>query len=300
MRDPGAVLDVFGPSQEGASLHDVLAGMVKPPFFPVHMADFRGELRFHDLEGSADFALGSIQVKARAIPHIGHTLGYRLEADGRSVVYISDHQAPVDRRTVDKEVLDLTDGADLIIHDAQYTDEEFMTLSDWGHSTAAVCSSGGSPVRSTAAQSVPSRPIPYRQGDRQDAQPRPAAGVQADTRGECRFGGGIGGPGEGMTMTFDLAQFKDAMSRFTTGVTIVAGMEDGQPVGFTCQSFVSLSIEPPFVAVAPARTSTSWPRIARAGASASTCSAITKRSCAGALPCLEATSSSGWTGIRRR
>ena len=66
-------------------------------------------------------------------------------------------------------------------------------------------------------------------------------------------------------MTFDDRGFKDAMSRFTSGVTIVAGMEDGEPVGFTCQSFLSLSIDPPFVAVAPARTSTSWPRIARAG-----------------------------------
>ncbi|MGA2835004.1 MAG: flavin reductase family protein [Acidimicrobiales bacterium] len=64
---------------------------------------------------------------------------------------------------------------------------------------------------------------------------------------------------------FDLSGFKDAMSRFTTGVTIVSGIEDGEPVGFTCQSFVSLSIDPPFVAVAPARTSTSWPRIARSG-----------------------------------
>jgi phosphoribosyl 1,2-cyclic phosphodiesterase len=137
MRDPGAVLDVYGPSQEHGSLHDVLAGMVKPPFFPVHMADFRGELRFHDLEGSADLSIGSIQVKVRTIPHIGPTLGYRLEADGRAVVYISDHQAPVDRRSVEKDVLELCDGADLVIHDAQYTDEEFVTLSDWGHSTAA-------------------------------------------------------------------------------------------------------------------------------------------------------------------
>jgi phosphoribosyl 1,2-cyclic phosphodiesterase len=136
MRDPGAVLDIYGPSQEGASLHDVLSGMVKPPFFPVHMADFRGELRFHDLDGSADFSLGSTRVKVRPIPHLGHTLGYRLEADGRAVVYISDHQAPLDRRTVDKQVLELCDGADLVIHDAQYTDEEFVTLSDWGHSTA--------------------------------------------------------------------------------------------------------------------------------------------------------------------
>jgi 3-hydroxy-9,10-secoandrosta-1,3,5(10)-triene-9,17-dione monooxygenase reductase component len=68
-----------------------------------------------------------------------------------------------------------------------------------------------------------------------------------------------------MTVTFDLAQFKDAMSRFTTGVTVVAGLEGGRPVGFTCQSFVSLSIDPPFIAVAPARSSTSWPRIAGAG-----------------------------------
>ncbi len=66
-------------------------------------------------------------------------------------------------------------------------------------------------------------------------------------------------------MPFDVAQFKEAMSRFITGVTIVSGIEDGEPVGFTCQSFVSLSIDPPYVAVSPARTSTSWPRIARAG-----------------------------------
>ena len=64
---------------------------------------------------------------------------------------------------------------------------------------------------------------------------------------------------------FDPERFKDAMGRFATGVTIVSGIEDGLPVGFTCQSFVSLSIDPPYVAVAPARTSTSWPRIARSG-----------------------------------
>ena len=66
-------------------------------------------------------------------------------------------------------------------------------------------------------------------------------------------------------MTFDMAKFKEAMSTFATGITVVAGIEDCEPVGFTCQSFVSLSIDPPYIAVAPARTSTSWPRIAKAG-----------------------------------
>jgi 3-hydroxy-9,10-secoandrosta-1,3,5(10)-triene-9,17-dione monooxygenase reductase component len=60
-------------------------------------------------------------------------------------------------------------------------------------------------------------------------------------------------------------RFRDAMSRFATGVTIVTGIDDGEPVGFTCQSFISLSLDPPLVAVAASRTSTSWPRIARAG-----------------------------------
>ncbi|MDA8343731.1 MAG: flavin reductase family protein [Actinomycetota bacterium] len=61
------------------------------------------------------------------------------------------------------------------------------------------------------------------------------------------------------------ARFKAAMGRFATGVTVVAAVEDGEPVGFTCQSFVSLSLDPPLVGLAPAKTSASWPRIAQAG-----------------------------------
>ncbi|MGH8995843.1 MAG: MBL fold metallo-hydrolase [Acidimicrobiales bacterium] len=137
LRDPGAVLDVYGPSQEGTTLHDVFASVVQPPFFPVHMGELRGELTFHDLDGPGDFALGGIKVTVRAIPHRGHTLGFRLEWEGRTVAYLPDHQAPVDRRTVDQGVLELCDGADLVIHDAQYTDDEFVTMSDWGHSTFA-------------------------------------------------------------------------------------------------------------------------------------------------------------------
>jgi flavin reductase (DIM6/NTAB) family NADH-FMN oxidoreductase RutF len=66
-------------------------------------------------------------------------------------------------------------------------------------------------------------------------------------------------------VNFDPARFKEAMGTFATGVTVVTGIEEGRPAGFTCQSFLSLSIDPPYVALAPARTSTSWPRIARAG-----------------------------------
>jgi flavin reductase (DIM6/NTAB) family NADH-FMN oxidoreductase RutF len=67
-------------------------------------------------------------------------------------------------------------------------------------------------------------------------------------------------------VSVDEQEFKDVLGRFATGVTVVTGLEEGSPVGFTCQSFMSVSIDPPYVAVAPARSSTTWPRIARAGA----------------------------------
>ncbi len=135
IRDPGAVLEVYGPSQEGRALQEVLVGMVEPPFFPVAMADFRGELRCHDLDGPTEFAVGRFRVKAVSVRHIGHTLGFRIESGSRSLAYISDHQAPIDQHTVDEHVLELCDGVDLLMHDAQYTESEFATMSSWGHST---------------------------------------------------------------------------------------------------------------------------------------------------------------------
>lgn len=62
----------------------------------------------------------------------------------------------------------------------------------------------------------------------------------------------------------DSGRFKAVMGHFATGVTIVTALEGDKPVGFTAQSFVSLSLDPPLVAVCPALTSTSWPRIAAA------------------------------------
>jgi flavin reductase (DIM6/NTAB) family NADH-FMN oxidoreductase RutF len=68
------------------------------------------------------------------------------------------------------------------------------------------------------------------------------------------------------TRAFDTGRFREIMGHFATGVTIITAMEDEGPVGFTCQAFASLSLEPPLVVLAPGKNSTSWPRIAQAGA----------------------------------
>ena len=72
---------------------------------------------------------------------------------------------------------------------------------------------------------------------------------------------GVGSSGAG----FDQQRFRDVLGHFASGITIVTAMEDEGPVGFTCQAFSSLSLEPPLVAIAPGKSSTSWPRIAAAG-----------------------------------
>lgn len=64
----------------------------------------------------------------------------------------------------------------------------------------------------------------------------------------------------------DPVLFRQVMSRFATGVTVVTGFDpDGEPAGMTCQSFTSLSLDPPLAMVCPAKASTSWPRIGVGG-----------------------------------
>jgi len=68
-----------------------------------------------------------------------------------------------------------------------------------------------------------------------------------------------------LTTGLDQARFREVLGHFATGITIVSALEEGVPVGFSCQSFAALSLDPPMVVLAPARTSTSWPRIRAAG-----------------------------------
>ncbi|WP_121708923.1 flavin reductase family protein [Streptomyces sp. E5N91] len=64
---------------------------------------------------------------------------------------------------------------------------------------------------------------------------------------------------------FDTATFRSVIGHFCSGVTVVTGQTDDGPVGFTCQGFHSLSLEPALIVLLPGRGSTSWPRIAATG-----------------------------------
>ena len=135
----GSQLDIYGPHQEdGLLLGDAFDEFMRPPFFPVRTSDLPGDIRFHDVSDT-QMAVGNAKVTVRSIPHVGNTNGYRIDWDGVSVAYISDHQSPVvgevEGVSVADAVLELAQGVDVLIHDAQYWPGEWRTKSDWGHCT---------------------------------------------------------------------------------------------------------------------------------------------------------------------
>lgn len=65
--------------------------------------------------------------------------------------------------------------------------------------------------------------------------------------------------------SFEQGEFRTALGHFASGVVVVTGSQDGHPAGLTCQSFFSLSLDPPLVAFAPGKKSTSWPRVSSSG-----------------------------------
>lgn len=130
----GAQLDIFGPGEE-MDLGDAFDQFMRPPYFPVHYSELVGDITFHTIE-EGQFEVADAAVTARVVPHVGKTFGYRVELNGLSVVYIPDHQMPMDGTFgVAEGVLALAAGADVLIHDAQYTPEEFAERPHWGHCT---------------------------------------------------------------------------------------------------------------------------------------------------------------------
>lgn len=126
---------VYGPGEGDESLGESFARFMTPPFFPIETGHLPATITFDDAL-DCEFELAGAEIMARPVPHTGTTAGFRVTRNGVSVAYVPDHQEPVGRPTeVAPSVLELCAGADVLIHDAQYTPDEFAMKADWGHST---------------------------------------------------------------------------------------------------------------------------------------------------------------------
>lgn len=132
---PGSRLDLYGPAQDGHSLEDAVRKFISPPYFPVGIDELPGEIHFHELL-DGEVVIEGTTVTSAQVPHCGRTLGFRLERDGTTMAYVSDHQQPLhDSTFVDPAVLELCRGVDVLVHDAQFARDDFELKSTWGHCT---------------------------------------------------------------------------------------------------------------------------------------------------------------------
>jgi ribonuclease BN (tRNA processing enzyme) len=127
--------EIYAPRQpDGRSIQELFMEKIRPPMFPVPLDQFAARITFHEV-GDEDFSIGNLQVRSRFVPHLGPTLGFRVTHHDVSVTYLSDHQQPLGDYGITDAARELCENTDLLIHDAQFTKDEFATKASWGHST---------------------------------------------------------------------------------------------------------------------------------------------------------------------
>jgi len=136
---PDLEVHVWGPPSTTLHLRDRLARYLSPPLFPVQMRDLPSRLMLHDVPLS-DFEIEAMGIKASLVCHPGPTVGYRISENGKAVVYLPDHEPALGARRFPGDAnwtsgFELAEEADLLIHDAQYTPEEYAEHIGWGHSS---------------------------------------------------------------------------------------------------------------------------------------------------------------------
>jgi phosphoribosyl 1,2-cyclic phosphodiesterase len=138
MFNPRSEISVWGPASPEASLEDRIARYISAPLSPVDVHELPCHPSFQEAE-TTEWRIGSATIRAASVSHRGPTLGYRIEADGTSLCYIPDHEPGLGSPLADLEEewisgFDLAQGASLLIHDCQYTDDEYPHHVGWGHS----------------------------------------------------------------------------------------------------------------------------------------------------------------------
>ena len=136
---PGLEVHIWGPSSTVLPLRARLTRYLSPPLFPVRLRDLPCRLTLHDVP-LGTFEVPGLSMRAALVCHPGPTVGYRLDDGASTVAYLSDHEPALGARRFPDlprwtSGFDLAYGADVLIHDAQYADDEYEDHLGWGHSS---------------------------------------------------------------------------------------------------------------------------------------------------------------------
>ena len=138
--DPGNTFSVYSVRGAHSSLRSIFGDSMALDYFPVPLSSLACKLSFVELDGTVD--IGVAKVSFHYLNHPGVCIGFRIEAQGRVITYLSDHEdfgrldggSEMSRR-LDAAVAEFARGSDLLIREAQYTEKEYSSRKGWGHST---------------------------------------------------------------------------------------------------------------------------------------------------------------------
>jgi phosphoribosyl 1,2-cyclic phosphodiesterase len=150
----GNELTIVGTERTEKSLSEIIAEQMNRIYFPVQLHDLKAKIKFVPIRDEGEMQIHQARVRYMYVNHPGFTVGYRVEYKDKVLVYISDNE-PFDREAAavltnfepavidrfmtadgdpNQRVIDFCRNADVLIHDATYTPEEYLDRVGWGHS----------------------------------------------------------------------------------------------------------------------------------------------------------------------
>ena len=152
---PGTIIDIYGPLHYEKRLEEIFAGQMDYSYFPISTAQLAAAINYHELN-EGEFELGNLHVQTHYMNHPVLTLGYRITDGDKSFIFTGDHEPYFDfisgvengtleegdmedvKAIVEQQNSRLTEffnKADILVCDAAYTPEEYVTHKGWGHSS---------------------------------------------------------------------------------------------------------------------------------------------------------------------
>jgi len=131
--DPHSTIRIHGPSSCGMDVKQILEGLIRPPYFPVTLADVPSTIEYVDSVGPP-VVIGDVTVDSMPLNHPDGSYSYRLRRANRSIIYATDHEHG--EEATDRALVEFARGAAHLIYDATYEPAEYDEFRrGWGHST---------------------------------------------------------------------------------------------------------------------------------------------------------------------
>jgi len=135
---PNTHLTIVGPAGSAKSLQAAFADQMDPAYFPVRLDHMPADMEFIERNPGETFDVGGLKITPHLLMHPIPTFGYRIDEDGTSFAFATDNEIELFAQEQNGSLRDLVrwcDGVDLLVHDAQYSREEYKTHAGFGHST---------------------------------------------------------------------------------------------------------------------------------------------------------------------